>query len=105
ASKGDEEQVVAVREATLLSGSTLRHALLPAWLYEPLPEGLQRLLGCQYGEKIIRHEYLPFDVEVVRYFKNSKLPRRVRPDDDNPATAGTGKDFLVEERKTGTGTG
>ncbi|MGE5193958.1 MAG: hypothetical protein ACM3U2_15800, partial [Deltaproteobacteria bacterium] len=100
----DQEQVVAVRQSMLLRGSKLEHPFLPAWSYESLPEGVQRLLGCRYGEKVIRHEYLPFDVEVVRYFKNSAVPRRVKPGEDNPATAGIGTEFVVEERPTGTGT-
>lgn len=56
------------------------------------------------GTGRIRHEYLPFDVEVVRFLKNASRPRRVRPDDQNPATDGIGKDFIVDERPPGTGT-
>ena len=100
----EQEQVTAVRQSMLLQGSRLAHPFLPAWSHAALPEGLQRLLGCRYGEKVIRHDYLPFDVEVVRYLQNSAPPRRVKAGDDNPADAGIGTDFVIEERPTGKGT-
>jgi hypothetical protein len=54
------------------------------------------------GERI-QDERLPFDVEVIRYMKNSSEPRRVKPADDNPATAGLGLEAIVEEEKQHSG--
>lgn len=57
------------------------------------------------GEETIQHEELPFDVEVVRYLANSST-RELKPDErtDNPADAGIGRDYTVDERRPGTGT-
>ena len=52
---------------------------------------------------VVRHESLPFDVEVVRYYRNSE-PRRLKPDEEPLATAGTGTKWTAEERRPGTGT-
>jgi ABC-type transport system involved in cytochrome c biogenesis permease subunit len=103
ASGRDEDQVVVVPEWMLVRGSKLEHAWLPAWFYEPLPESWQIFLGCTYGEKTIRHEYLPFDIKVVKYLQNSELGA-VEPGTDNLATAGVGLEMAANEVKAGTGT-
>jgi hypothetical protein len=47
--------------------------------------------------RLIRHEALPFDVEVVRYMANSDDPREPLPGKENLATAGDGlKEMVVE---------
>ena len=46
---------------------------------------------------------MPFDVEVLKYYPNSKL-REVREGDDNPATAGAGKRLVPTPLPTGSGT-
>lgn len=48
-------------------------------------------------EKHVRHDDLPFDVELVRYMVNSELARMSGA--DNPATHGLGRDMLAIERK------
>jgi len=53
------------------------------------------------GSKI-SHEWLPFDIEVVKFLKNSSL-RKLKKDDENLATTGTGKKWLAEEVRAGTG--
>ena len=55
-------------------------------------------------ETDIEHESLPFNVEVVRYFKNSDL-NRVKPDDNNPADAGWGTTYIAKELERVSGIG
>jgi ABC-type transport system involved in cytochrome c biogenesis permease subunit len=50
----------------------------------------------------IRHPNLPFDVQVTAYAKNSDL-RRAGPNEENPATAGHGLTWRVEEMRSGSG--
>jgi hypothetical protein len=52
----------------------------------------------------LQDERLPFDIEVVRFLPNSAEPRRLRADEDNPATAGVGREAIVEEEKAVSGT-
>ena len=52
--------------------------------------------------KRVKDEVLPFDVELDRTLLNS-APRKVMTSDDNPATAGIGKEIFVEERPKTTG--
>ena len=52
---------------------------------------------------VIRSPLLPFDVEVLKYFPNSKL-REVRAGDDNLATAGAGKRLFPRRCQPGSGT-
>ncbi|NOX56578.1 MAG: cytochrome c biogenesis protein ResB, partial [Planctomycetes bacterium] len=47
------------------------------------------------GPAVIRHADLPFDIQVVRFFRNSTI-RDVRPGEKNPATAGAGLFSIVE---------
>jgi ABC-type transport system involved in cytochrome c biogenesis permease subunit len=54
-------------------------------------------------EKVVRNPLLPFDVELLKYYPNSKL-REVVPEDDNPATAGAGRRLLAEPIRASTGT-
>ncbi len=51
----------------------------------------------------VRNPLLPFDVEVLDYHANSKL-RKAREKDDNPATAGAGKTYVLEPVRAGSGT-
>ena len=51
----------------------------------------------------VTHEVLPFDVQVVEYFKNADI-RRVQDSDKNPATDGNGKLWILEPARASTGT-
>ncbi len=51
----------------------------------------------------IRDAQLPFDIEVGRYLQNSEF-ERAQPEDENPATAGFGKQFVAKPLKPGAGT-
>jgi ABC-type transport system involved in cytochrome c biogenesis permease subunit len=51
----------------------------------------------------IRHDALPFDLEIVDYLQNSDL-RSVEPGEKNPATAGLGRDMMAVPAKAGVGT-
>ena len=53
------------------------------------------------GERI-QHEDLPFDIEIVDYFKNSNL-EDAKPDDENKATAGKGLDTIAVAARQGSG--
>jgi len=103
ASNRDTDQVVVVPESILLRAFKIQHAVLPGRSCEPLPESLQHLLGCTFGEKVIQHEYLPFDIKVVKYLQNSELGA-AEPGAENPATAGLGREIVAKEVKGGTGT-
>lgn len=52
----------------------------------------------------IRDDDLPFDVEIIRYFRNSHLRER-RDDEKNLATRGVGVESVAEERRTASGAG
>lgn len=52
---------------------------------------------------VVRHEELPFDVEVVQYLKNSTPPRPLQPGAVNLATAGNGLQEAVSERPLASG--
>ena len=69
----DQDIVVAVPESQLLSG------------------------------KRIRHQDLPFDIQLVHYLKNSTV-RPVQTGDANPATAGVGLNWLAEPSRPASGT-
>jgi ABC-type transport system involved in cytochrome c biogenesis permease subunit len=57
-----------------------------------VPDGLLR------PGAVVRDDALPFDVEVVRYMRNSTIQDEVRPGDDNPATTGDGRHVLALAR-------
>ncbi len=59
------------------------------------------LHSVQRGERV-RDPSLPFDVRVVSYLKNSDL-RRVKPSQDNPATAGQGLTWRAEAARPNSG--
>jgi hypothetical protein len=61
------------------------------------------MLKQKQGGEWIRDEQLPFDIEVIRYMVNSSEPRRAKPGEKNPATAGVGKEDIVDEEKPGRG--
>lgn len=71
----DHDQVVVVPESILLAGRD-----------EP-----------------IQHNDLPFNVQLIEFQKNSNL-RRVKPGDQNPATAGSGLQWVAEEIRATSGT-
>ncbi len=54
-------------------------------------------------DETVQDPALPFDVEVVKYLKNSSLVA-IKPEGKNPATAGAGLQWLVEARRPGSGT-
>ncbi len=55
---------------------------------------------------MIRHEYLPFDIQVRQFMKNSSIHRlsKLQGNHPNPATAGNGKSFIAQERREVSGT-
>jgi hypothetical protein len=53
---------------------------------------------------LIRHDDLPFDVEVTRYMTNSAILREPPADAENPATAGDGRSVVAVERPEVSGT-
>jgi hypothetical protein len=53
---------------------------------------------------LIQHEALPVDVEVIRYMRNSAIPKEIPPGTDNPATAGAGKSVVAVEQSEASGT-
>jgi hypothetical protein len=55
------------------------------------------------ADKLIQDEQLPFDVKVLRFLQNSNL-RQVKSGEDNPADAGQGVSFAVDEARPSTGT-
>jgi hypothetical protein len=52
---------------------------------------------------VIRHDALPFDVEVRKYMANSTEPQKAEAGKPNPADAGDGRFWLVAEKAEGTG--
>ncbi|MCA9120740.1 MAG: cytochrome c biogenesis protein CcsA [Planctomycetaceae bacterium] len=52
--------------------------------------------------KTIQHEELPFDIEIVDYYRNSDL-KDVGPDAENKATAGKGLETVALEVRGGSG--
>jgi len=50
----------------------------------------------------IRHELLPFDIEVVDYLQNSQ-PRKLKKDEKGLADAGVGLQWTVDEKRPGAG--
>ncbi|HEV3006272.1 MAG TPA: cytochrome c biogenesis protein ResB, partial [Pirellulales bacterium] len=54
--------------------------------------------------KRIENADLPFDVELVEYFQNATL-KRAKPDEQNLADAGTGREFVAQPAKASTGVG
>jgi len=52
--------------------------------------------------KTIQNEALPFDIEIVDYYRNSEL-KNVSPAVDNKATAGKGLRAVAQEVRTGSG--
>jgi hypothetical protein len=64
-----------------------------------VPDSLLRAGGT------IRHDNLPFDVEVVHYWVNSAILREPPADAANPATAGDGKTVVAVEKPEVSGAG
>jgi hypothetical protein len=52
---------------------------------------------------VIQNEQLPVDVEVVRYYSNSSLPKQTPEGADNPATKGFGLETVAVELPPGRG--
>ena len=55
------------------------------------------------GEKTIQDDALPFDVEVIEYFKNAAIVR-LAAGEASPATIGEGLQFKAVPNRTGVGT-
>jgi ABC-type transport system involved in cytochrome c biogenesis permease subunit len=62
-----------------------------------------RLLAALEKQQPIVDDRLPFRVRVDRFYQNSAV-RRVKPDDDNPATHGMGKQWFAENIRPSAGT-
>jgi hypothetical protein len=58
----------------------------------------------QKSSEWIRDEQLPFDIEVIRFMINSSEPRNAKPGEKNLATAGAGREGIVDEEKPTRGT-
>ena len=52
---------------------------------------------------VIKHEFLPFDIQVLKYLKNSDM-QAAEPSDENLATAGIGMKYLAVPVRASTGT-
>jgi hypothetical protein len=50
----------------------------------------------------IRHDLLPFDIEIIRYMPNS-IPKDAAESEDNPASNGAGLAIVAEARPVGKG--
>jgi len=55
---------------------------------------VSQLVGSADLGTVIKHDNLPFDVQVVRYMKSSDI-KAAKPDEDNPATAGGGLKYVA----------
>jgi hypothetical protein len=53
---------------------------------------------------LVQHDELPVDVEVLRFMRNSELPKEVPAGTNNPATAGAGRSVVAIERPEVSGT-
>jgi ABC-type transport system involved in cytochrome c biogenesis permease subunit len=53
--------------------------------------------------KVIRHQDLPFDIRVDAFLKNAVL-RQTAPNENNPATAGLGLQWMARESRPASGT-
>lgn len=56
------------------------------------------------GQPRVSDVRLPFDVELVRFYKNATLRDVAKDDKSNPATAGLGLQFMPEEARAAVGT-
>ncbi|MCS6851122.1 MAG: cytochrome c biogenesis protein ResB [Gemmataceae bacterium] len=71
---------------------------------DPKEDAVVAVPGALLREgEVIRHPDLPVDVRVERYYANSSEPRRPRPGEENPATAGDGVHLVTEPRRRGVG--
>ncbi|MFQ6049385.1 MAG: hypothetical protein ACE5K7_08475, partial [Phycisphaerae bacterium] len=50
-------------------------------------------------QRRIRHPKLPFDLEIVKYYKNSSGFRDLQPGEKTPATAGIGATVTVDQKR------
>jgi ABC-type transport system involved in cytochrome c biogenesis permease subunit len=97
----DHDDVVVVPQSILLGedGARLREILAHFGRFgESLAERL-----VPEPAKVIRDEKLPFDIEVVRYLRNSDL-RKLKAGETNLADDGQGVSFIAEEARASTGT-
>lgn len=83
---------LAVVEST---ETTERHVVIP----QPLIEQA----AASKSPRLIEHDELPFDIEVLRFYKNSTLAEPGEAKAENLATAGTGLEVLSVERPVGAG--
>ncbi len=63
----------------------------------------QKLVDAAKSGQPIRHDLLPFDIEVKQFLQNAGLRRR-KKDETTPATKGNGLDYAVDELRPGSGT-
>ena len=82
---------LAVVEST---ESSERHVVIPQKLLEQAAEEPGRVLS---------HDDLPFDLQVVQFYKNSSLAGPKEGKGENLATAGAGLEVLAVERPVGAG--
>ncbi len=55
------------------------------------------------AEEKISDRRLPFDIEIVKYLKNTEVPRKLRRKEKTPATAGLGKTHTVDDVRSASG--
>lgn len=90
----DHEEVLVVPRSLLLQSNNKGR--------RPL---LKRMFGgasLVNGEGVIREPSLPFDVQVLAYYRNSSF-RRLQPDDKNRANSGLGEEYFLEEMRPSSG--
>jgi ABC-type transport system involved in cytochrome c biogenesis permease subunit len=68
-----------------------------------VPQSLLERAANDKRNSLISHDDLPFDIEVVKFYKNSSLAEPKESDAENPATTGVGKEVMAVERPVSAG--
>lgn len=86
-----KDEVVVVPQSTLLASSNYSASSL----FTRQPSEVDK-------QGIIRHPDLPFDIQVIEYYKNSDV-RDAKADEKNIATSGAGRQLIAELKKPSSG--
>ncbi len=92
-------QHIHLAELAVIDPSDPRHDNVLA-----IPESLFLPRASTDSGSRVEHRSLPFDLQVVRYYKNSSRVRRLRPGETALATAGLGVTHTVDEAVPTSGT-
>jgi ABC-type transport system involved in cytochrome c biogenesis permease subunit len=68
-----------------------------------IPQGVLENALLPGAKRVISSDELPFDIEVLKFYKNSSLAEPKESDVENPADAGVGKEIIAVERPVGAG--